>query len=249
MIANSSQKIETFLNKGWPALESLDYDGWSLRFSEGLTKRANSITISDNKTSDLGRKLDYCESIYRTKNLPTIFKVLSYHDEIENELEARGYLKKDESIVMALDLSRLDKKPMDGVTIDNKFSSRWVDHFIKHVSSAKHFDSTYRKIFHSIDGDIICASIEIDGQVVAFGYGYIHDNMLGLFDIYVCVEERGKGYGRKIVDALIMNSIDRAKKAYLQVVKDNNVAITLYKDLGFHEIYRYWYRIKMNGGI
>ncbi len=243
MIANNLQKIEQFLNSGWPALESLDYDGWSLRLSEGLTKRANSISVSDNKNLHLDLKIKYCESLYSSKHLPTIFKVLSYYDNIDNELEARGYVKKDESIVMELDVSRFDKKTMDGVILEYGFQSQWIENFIKNVSNSKRFDGTYRKIFDKIEGDIICASIEVDKKIIAFGYGYCKDQMLGIFDVYVSVEERGKGYGRKIVEAIITYSIDRAKKAYLQVVKDNDVAINLYKDLGFHEIYSYWYRI------
>jgi ribosomal protein S18 acetylase RimI-like enzyme len=37
-----------------------------------------------------------------------------------------------------------------------------------------------------------------------------------------------------------------AKYAYLQVQLDNKPALKLYSDIGFKEIYRYWYRVKRN---
>jgi ribosomal protein S18 acetylase RimI-like enzyme len=35
-----------------------------------------------------------------------------------------------------------------------------------------------------------------------------------------------------------------AQTAYLQVMLDNPAGLALYRDLGFKEIYKYWYRVK-----
>ena len=65
--------------------------------------------------------------------------------------------------------------------------------------------------------------------------------------VHVIVDEayRGRGYGRRVCEALL----NEAKKygahtAYLQVVQKNSVAIHLYKMLGYKKLYSYWYRVK-----
>ena len=41
---------------------------------------------------------------------------------------------------------------------------------------------------------------------------------------------------------LEQSKIRRAKKAYLQVMMDNYVALNLYSKIGFKEVYKYHYR-------
>ncbi len=239
-----NDKVETFLNRGWPALETTYRDGMELRFSYGLTKRANSVSILEYSEQNITEKIKVCEGFYSEKNLPTVFKVMSFNDAIDNVFSKDGFVKKNESIVMHLDLESFNSQSVDGVIIDSVFTDRWTENFIKTASRAEHFNGTYRKIFSRIDGEIVCASIEKEDSLVAFGYGYIKDDMVGIFDIHVDEAYRGLGFGRKIVTAILVKSKDAAKNAYLQVVDGNTVAINLYKSLGFYEIYRYWYRVK-----
>ena len=63
----------------------------------------------------------------------------------------------------------------------------------------------------------------------------------------VIVDEayRGRGYGRRVCEALLSEAIQRgAHTAYLQVVQNNQPAICLYKKLGYKKLYSYWYRVK-----
>ncbi len=47
------RRLEELAFRGWPALESRDLDGWRLRFSNGYTKRANSINgLEENSSTD-----------------------------------------------------------------------------------------------------------------------------------------------------------------------------------------------------
>ncbi|MFN2156932.1 MAG: hypothetical protein ACK2UX_16980, partial [Anaerolineae bacterium] len=42
-IGSLAEQIEAASLDAWPALEQIAYDGWILRFSDGYTKRANSV--------------------------------------------------------------------------------------------------------------------------------------------------------------------------------------------------------------
>ena len=68
---------------------------------------------------------------------------------------------------------------------------------------------------------------------------------LGIFDIIVAEEYRGKGFGRDIMDGILSAALEkRVKKGFLSVVAGNVSTENLYQKLGFKEIYRYWYRRK-----
>ena len=68
---------------------------------------------------------------------------------------------------------------------------------------------------------------------------------IGLYDIIVKDEFRGRGYGKEIVEAILSKAKDKGiNKAYLAVVDNNIVAKNLYENLDFKEKYKYWYRIK-----
>ena len=51
-------EIELMMMRSWPALEEKTYDGWIMRFSEGYTKRANSINPMYESYFDLEEKYE-----------------------------------------------------------------------------------------------------------------------------------------------------------------------------------------------
>ncbi len=67
--------IEELSMNAWPALRTLHYDGWVLRFTEGYTKRANSVYPLYSSEIDVDEKIEFCESFYQDLGLPAIFKM------------------------------------------------------------------------------------------------------------------------------------------------------------------------------
>jgi hypothetical protein len=70
-------RVEEVCLNTWPALREVLVGGWLLRFSEGLTRRANSANalgaLADIDPSD-------CEALYRRLGQPAIFRVLTLLD-------------------------------------------------------------------------------------------------------------------------------------------------------------------------
>ena len=85
-------RVEGICLNAWPALRQVFLDGWVLRFSDGLTRRANSanpLRADYNRTDAL---IPGCEALYRRQLLPTIFRVPSIIDpELDKRLDALGY--------------------------------------------------------------------------------------------------------------------------------------------------------------
>lgn len=100
-------------------------------------------------------------------------------------------------------------------------------------------------MFKAIPKETIVASIEIDGRMVASGLGIMDRGHVGLYAIYVDASCRHKGYGRAICSSILSEARKKgASKAYLQVVKGNTYAKTLYTSIGFQDLYTYWFRVK-----
>ncbi len=67
--------IEELSMGAWPALETFVSDGWVLRFSEGYTRRANSVHPLSRGTRRLATKIEEAERLYRERGLTPIFKL------------------------------------------------------------------------------------------------------------------------------------------------------------------------------
>ena len=59
------RSIEELSMNAWPAMQTLHYDGWVLRFADGYTKRANSVYPLYPSEINVDEKIDFCESFYR----------------------------------------------------------------------------------------------------------------------------------------------------------------------------------------
>ena len=86
-----------------------------------------------------------------------------------------------------------------------------------------------------------------DGSVVACGLAVIEKDIVGLFDIVTDPTQRRRGYGSKIVEALLSHGATQgANTGYLQVAQENAPARELYTKLDFSMVYQYWYRSASN---
>src|SRR5258708_22631019 len=87
------QRYEELSMNAWPALRTLHFDRWVLRFANGYTRRANSINPLYTSTLDLAEKIAYCEQLYTSQQQATVFQMTtavqpSYLDDF---LAAQGY--------------------------------------------------------------------------------------------------------------------------------------------------------------
>ncbi len=238
--------LEELSLNAWPSLKTSLYDGWVLRFADGYTKRANSVSPLYQSTESLDKKIDECEIQYGLKNLPTIFKITqeSYPEYIDKRLEDRGYRKLDETSVRILDLENYHYRGFSDVVAESQFNESWINGYFK-CSNTMDMGTqiSAKRLLDNIYGKVICVSKHIDGQIVGCGFGAIERDCIGIFDIVVDKCFRGNGYGKDIMDGILSEAkMLGVKTAYLAVVVGNQPAENLYSKIGFTEVYRYWYR-------
>ncbi|UCD04990.1 MAG: GNAT family N-acetyltransferase [candidate division WOR-3 bacterium] len=230
----------------WPALETILYDGWVLRFANGYTRRANSVNPVYASSIDLNTKISYCEGMYTQKGLRTIFKMTRdvFPPDLDSVLENKGYAREAETSVQILMLDSFKSEADERVDISDRMDDAWLDAFFRMSGTDVKYRDTLSSILTRGPMERCLAQIERSGKIIACGVGAREDTTVGLFEIIVDQQLRGMGLGRLITESMLA----WAKKAgadtsYLQVMVDNRMALALYKKLGFMEEYRYWYRV------
>ena len=229
-----------------PAIDTIVYDGWVLRFAKGYTSRANSVNMLYPSQMPLANKIDFCESIYLKQNLPTIFKVTPLSNNIDDILAKRGYVVLMPTNIMTKDIAQ---KPFPtvahSVVAAEGISEDWQNNYFR-LNQTKIADvSVAKQIQGKIINRVLTATIADENGVVACGLGVIERDYVGLYDIIVSPQFRRKGYGHDICTSLLNKAGEfGVNRAYLQVVADNTSAIELYQKMGFADVYTYWYRVK-----
>ena len=246
------KRIEELTLNGWPALYSSLHEGWLLRFADGYTKRANSVSplygSADTDNADrILERIEYCESLYKQAGQAAIFKITPFGGTgmLDDRLEQLGYDKADVSSVQTRSLLQLKEPHTREVTIADAVQDDWLSVLSEMTGMAEQARVSIKKILSSGSLQKGFFTLYEGGVSAAVGVGVIEQGYVGLYDIVVAESYRNKGLGEQ----LILNILKWAKNngaahSYLQVVKGNGPAIRLYEKLGYEEIYTYWYRAK-----
>lgn len=228
----------------WPALETRVVRGWLLRFAAGYTKRANSVNAW-RPDAPLAEILDHVRELYTNRSLPVIARLTPLADQgADAMLEALGYARIDDTIVMTAPLASNAFAPDAHVSITPSPTPEWLLGF----GRANGVPAARREIHDSIVARIASpaafACLESGGTPIAWGIAAVERGLVGLFDIVTNPDARRQGAARRLVSHLLDWAHNQgALSAYLQVVATNAPAIALYQRIGFAETYRYHYRI------
>lgn len=249
------QKYEEMCLNGHVALNTLLYDGWLLKFSEGYTGRANSVSVFYPSSKPITEKAAYCEELYKKQGLPCQFKLTELDTELNDFLEKRGYEVATPTDLMVCDLGcpvepyNDTSSPDDDAQIEYIFSTtpeEWLPGFFKiHEINDAHDQDVYTRMLAKVLVDTIYCTVLYEGKPAACSSAAIENGYMLLQNVIVSSELRGHGLGKKVCSAILKKAYeDGAHHSYLQVVQTNTVAVNLYKKLGFKKLYSYWYMKK-----
>lgn len=230
------------------ALNVVQYDGWLLRFANGHTSRANSISMIYPSFLPFEEKVSVCEEYYKKQGLPCLFKVTEV-DSLQNDfLVSHGYEAVNSTYLMSLDLSniKIDSKFFESCKFFETPAEEWLEpYFIYEEINEEKYQNTFRKMLAKVQSKT-CYGAVLDGdKIVACASIAIEHGYALLQNVVVSQNCRGKGFGKKLCKAMLVKAKEfGAKHAYLQVLQKNEVALNLYKNLGFCKEYEYWYMKK-----
>lgn len=246
------KKIEELSMNAWPSYKIELFDKWLIRFSHQYTYRTNCVEQIGRSSIPIPEKVSYCEQIYSEYNTPCSFKISPViPSDFDDYLESLGYDIKHVTNVMTMSLDGYvpAKVPDIDVNITDTISDDWIMQLFKlnHTTNPVHL-RIVPGMFRAIPKKTIVASILRDGKMVASGLGILDRDDLGIYAIYTSEDYRRCGYAYAICNAILDRGIAMgAGYSYLQVVKDNDSAVSLYEKLGFKHDYTYWFRSKVTG--
>jgi ribosomal protein S18 acetylase RimI-like enzyme len=238
------RRLEEISMNSWPSLKNEIYDGWVLRYSNGYTKRANSVIPLYKSYIPVIDKVDRCREKYKSMNLPLIFKLTELNHDIDEVLNNHRFSKIDISSVKMVTINSVENKTYDNIDISTRLDNVWTNAYFQLSNlQDKEKQLTSIEILHRNPGLLITCLKKINQEIVGVGLGITNTNYLGLFDIIVNEKYRRNGFGKDIVLGLLGEAKRRnISTAYLQVVENNIAANSLYEKIGFKDVYRYWYR-------
>lgn len=235
----------------FPALQTVMYDGWSVRFGGGFTYRVNCANPMYPETLGAAEKVAYVENLYRQSSLhKAIFKLHEGMDDAQCAacqalLDQRGYDTQRRGNIFLCDLTAFDRAPKAAVTVAGTMSDTWLEGFLTMNGTSDAQRDAAMAMLKNIHYPIAAASIWEDSRMVACGLGVIERGNVGLYDIFVDASCRRRGLGGDICTAIMRAGKDQGcTRAYLQVLSDNLGARAMYYGLGYWETYEYWFRTK-----
>lgn len=239
-----TQALESRMMNAWPSFECQFYDGWVVRFANGYTKRANSVSPLWAGASLDDELIKHIVSQFAQMNLRPVFRLTGLESPGTDErLADHGFVESDPTFCMIND----DPGSFDAeesINISSELPERWVSDTIKSYGEHGVGPEVLAEIVSRIRQTHGFATLMMDDQAVAWGLGVIERGYIGLYDIVVLPDLRGLGLGRRVLNGLISWGIEHnAKRVYLQVTEQNEVARSLYRSLGFADAYRYRHRI------
>lgn len=226
--------VEPHAVESWPAREAFARDGWRLRFTDGFSARANSVSTLRFTGASLETAIAQAERDYRGHGLTPLFQITPATQPrgLEAALRARGYVHRSPTVVMVADAAPLadagsvlvaDAADCDFARLTREGSHSQADGDERLATLARVTASK----------DFFVAGGEACGASVATG------DWAGIYVMRTAPSARRQGHGTRVLRAIAAwAGTQGAARLYLQVDEANAAGRALYARSGFREAYR-----------
>jgi ribosomal protein S18 acetylase RimI-like enzyme len=234
-------EIDRIAARAWPPLEEERLGEWRLRFSRGVTNRANSVLpLGPDDGPPLGERIEHVERAYRARGLPPKFQLTAaaWPPELRPELSARGYVEQQPTLVMAAPIGVWHSS---GTRLAPGPRPEWFDAWRTVDARAADVDAA-RAILDRIALPTAFAERRDGEGVAAVGMGVLDGRWLGIYCMATLPHARRQGHAGAILRALLAwGRGEGASRAHLSVTEANTGAQALYRSFGFEPARAYSY--------
>jgi len=242
--AELAWRVEAVCFNAFPSLKQAILDGWLLRFSLGVSRRANSANPLHPDCAAASAVIEQIEALYRRQGQPTIFRVPSFLAAIDEPLRARGYCREGETCVLYGAMEAVTAAVDPAVELSPKPGTEWLAAM---AALQRHTDAqrrVYRRIVGAVAVPAAFAGLRIDGRLAALAYGTVGDGLLCYESVITDPGRRRQGLAWRVIASLAAWGRDQgARGVCLQVEASNAPGRALYDRFGLKtELYRYHYR-------
>jgi N-acetylglutamate synthase len=243
--AELAWRVEAVCFNAFPSLKQAILDGWLLRFSKGVSRRANSANPLHPGFTPAHAVIEQIEAVYRRQGQPTIFRVPSFlAAALDTPLTERGYGREGETCVLYGAMDAVPAAPDSGAELSAEPSPEWVAAMAEFQGHTEAHRAVYRRIVEAVAVPAAFAGLRIDGRLAALAYGAISDGLLCYESVITDTVRRRQGLGWRVIAGLAAwGREEGARGLCLQVEASNTPARALYDRFGLKtELYRYHYR-------
>lgn len=237
--------LEAASQRAWPPIAVESLHGWELRYGGAQSRRLDSVrTLAFTAAEPLDVAIAHVERWYAGFGLPPCFQVTDVAQplDLDGRLAARGYATQSVTVIQSVDIAPVVATPTHPVELAADVSPRVLDALCAAEWSPA-LRQARRALFCRIRPARRFAVVEVDGAVAAGGLCVVDGPLAGIFSMRTQPQFRGRGLARAVLNRLAAWAQSRgAQRLYLQVEVDNTPAISLYRSVGFTDVYRYHYR-------
>jgi ribosomal protein S18 acetylase RimI-like enzyme len=245
------REVEERAFHAWPAAVVRPLAGWRLRFTAGVTtRRPNSVWPNeDDCRLSVADKLALVEDFYAGLRAPARYQICpaAQPPELDSLLAERGYRADAHTAVQIAPLAqvvdRCRRADALAVAITPTLDHSWLAVYCSSESVPSQEAEGRRRILQRIGARTGYAILQDEGQAVAVGLGVAEESWLGIFCMATSPTFRRRGAATDVLGALARwGEQHGATRVYLQVMRNNAPALTLYARAGFTPLYEYHYR-------
>ncbi|MFX0057232.1 MAG: GNAT family N-acetyltransferase [Candidatus Heimdallarchaeota archaeon] len=244
--------IQEILLNSWPAKEYFFLNGWILRFTDGVTSRANSVlplNYNGNKNT-IDRDIGIVENAYKIYGLPPIFTMHDYYEPkyLRSKLIEKGYEEVSFTTTMGAKVTDLNYLKVNN-DYNYEIHAYRTNEFNEFLAKYSKRPIEEQQIIKEI-----CERINIpqkrfilakdESSVIGTTMGVLNvDYSLYIADVLVKPNYRRRRIASSMLIKLIKEwaELNGVINIWLQVENENEIAIKYYENLGLKGLFNYYY--------
>lgn len=220
----------------WPPAAARDKDGFRLREGQGGGQRVSSATALGTVTD---AQIDAAEQAMRNMGQTPLFQLRPGDAALDAILDARGYTRRDETVMYHLSITALTDKPIPRVTAFTIWEPLAIMNDIwatDGIGPSRRDVMARAKVKAGVFG-------RWNDKPAGAAFAAVDDEVCMVHGLVVLPDQRRQGVAEWIMRRAAFWAQDQgATEMTVLCVADNAAANALYRALGFTEVGRYHYR-------
>lgn len=253
LVKEKIRKLQEMLMNVWPANHYYFLNGWILRFTSGVTARANSVfpLYYNGNLNTLDEDIKFVEKAYNAFKLPAIFTIPDYFEpnNLDVKLLEQGYHQSGcLTYTMMASIEKLKNEEINE-EFTYLFHSERINKYSEFLAKYSQRNQDAQKILEALSKRIIIPQkqfiiVEYKNKIIGTLTGILDPyGFLYIVDVLVHPDFRRQ----KVATSMFFNIIDKwgipneTKTIWLQVETENKAALNFYSNIGLKRAYTYYY--------
>ncbi|HSG26723.1 MAG TPA: GNAT family N-acetyltransferase [Anaerolineales bacterium] len=243
--------IEELAANAWRPEVEQHLGGWRARYSGGNSRRVNSVwPNAPLGAASLQEGVEWAEAFYDRRGVSPCFQLCpaAQPAELHQVLSERGYRFYAHTQVQVQSIATLlgiTAPSVERAIAADTLTDTWFELYTSASGYSAESLPVRRGILSRIGPAAHFVSLHHAGQLSAVGLGVVERGWLGVFCVVTSPISRQQGLATGVMHALAeWGRQQNAEQIYLQVMEDNQPALSLYSKLGFTRLYQYYYAVK-----